>query len=70
VERWSKRIGVDDPEVFVERISFVETRDYVRIIQRNEEIYRALYGPEVVQRAEAPPRAPSSEDVMAEQPQM
>jgi soluble lytic murein transglycosylase len=44
VERWSKRIGVDDPEVFAERISFVETRDYVRIIQRNEEIYRALYG--------------------------
>jgi soluble lytic murein transglycosylase len=44
VERWSKRIGVGDPEVFAERISFVETRDYVRIIQRNEEIYRALYG--------------------------
>ena len=43
VERWSKRIGVDDPEVFAERISFVETRDYVRIIQRNEEIYKALY---------------------------
>jgi len=70
VELWSKRIGVDDPEVFVERISFVETRDYVRIIQRNEEIYRALYGPVVVQRADVPPRAPSSEDVVADQPQM
>jgi soluble lytic murein transglycosylase len=53
VERWSKRIGVDDPEVFAERISFVETRDYVRIIQRNEQIYRALYGPDVIQGAEA-----------------
>jgi soluble lytic murein transglycosylase-like protein len=53
VERWSKRIGVTDPEVFAERISFVETRDYVRIIQRNEEIYRALYGGEATQRAEA-----------------
>jgi peptidoglycan lytic transglycosylase len=53
VERWSKRIGVTDPEVFAERISFVETRDYVRIIQRNEEIYRALYGADVSQRAEA-----------------
>jgi soluble lytic murein transglycosylase len=52
VERWSKRIGVEDPEVFAERISFVETRDYVRIIQRNEDIYRALYGAEVTQRAE------------------
>lgn len=52
VERWSKRIGVEDPEVFAERISFVETRDYVRIIQRNEDIYRSLYGPQVTQRAE------------------
>jgi soluble lytic murein transglycosylase len=52
VERWSKRIGVTDPEVFAEQISFVETRDYVRVIQRNEEIYRALYGGEVTSRAE------------------
>jgi soluble lytic murein transglycosylase len=54
VERWSQRIGVDDPEVFAERISFVETRDYVRIIQRNEEIYRALYGP-AAEHAQAEP---------------
>jgi soluble lytic murein transglycosylase len=53
VERWSKRIGVTDPEVFAEQISFVETRDYVRIIQRNEELYRALYGGEITGRAEA-----------------
>jgi soluble lytic murein transglycosylase len=52
VERWSKRIGVTDPEVFAEQISFVETRDYVRVIQRNEEIYRALYGTEIIDRAE------------------
>ena len=26
VERWAKRTGVDDPEVFAERIPFVETR--------------------------------------------
>ena len=60
VERWSKRIGVEDPEVFAERISFVETRDYVRIIQRNEDIYRALYGSAVPERAEAgrPPASP------------
>jgi soluble lytic murein transglycosylase len=68
VELWSKRIGVDDPEVFAERISFVETRDYVRIIQRNEQIYRALYGPSATQRAEAvPASAPSGEPVLAEQ---
>jgi soluble lytic murein transglycosylase-like protein len=57
VERWSKRIGVEDPEVFAERISFVETRDYVRIIQRNEAIYRALYGSAATERAEAAPRS-------------
>ncbi|MGN6391320.1 MAG: transglycosylase SLT domain-containing protein, partial [Gemmatimonadales bacterium] len=43
VERWSQRIGVDDPEVFTERIPFAETRGYVRAIQRNEDIYRSLY---------------------------
>ena len=43
VERWSQRLGVDDPEVFTERIPFAETRGYVRAIQRNEDIYRSLY---------------------------
>jgi soluble lytic murein transglycosylase len=43
VERWSQRVGVDDPEVFTERIPFAETRGYVRAIQRNQEIYRSLY---------------------------
>jgi soluble lytic murein transglycosylase len=70
VERWSKRIGVDDPEVFAERISFVETRDYVRIIQRNEEIYRALYGPEVVQHKDVAAPAAVAEDGGTEQQQM
>jgi soluble lytic murein transglycosylase len=43
VERWSRRKGVEDPEVFAERIPFAETRGYVRAIQRNQEIYRTLY---------------------------
>lgn len=43
VERWSKKHGVDDPELFVERIPYRETRDYVRIVQRNRELYRSLY---------------------------
>jgi soluble lytic murein transglycosylase len=71
VERWSKRIGVEDPEVFAERISFVETRDYVRIIQRNEDIYRALYGAEVTQRAEIARPATSTEiPAVSDSPQM
>jgi len=44
VARWSRKKGTDDPEVFIERIPFAETRDYVRIVQRNAEVYRALYG--------------------------
>jgi soluble lytic murein transglycosylase len=44
VERWSKKNGASDPEIFVERIPFRETRDYVRIIQRDRELYANLYG--------------------------
>jgi soluble lytic murein transglycosylase len=43
VERWNRKRGTDDVEVFIERIPFVETRDYVRIVLRNRELYRALY---------------------------
>jgi len=43
VARWSSRAGVDDPELFIERIPFVETRDYVRLVMRNAELYRKLY---------------------------
>ena len=44
VARWIRRPGSDDPELFAEWIPYTETRDYVRIVQRNAEIYRALYG--------------------------
>jgi len=43
VERWTNRPGSDDPEMFTERISFAETRDYVRVVQRNLAVYRLLY---------------------------
>jgi soluble lytic murein transglycosylase len=43
VTLWDEKTGVGDPELFAERIPFVETRDYVRIIQRNRELYRSLY---------------------------
>jgi soluble lytic murein transglycosylase len=45
VERWSKKPSASpDVELFAEQIPFVETRDYVRIVQRNAEMYRTLYG--------------------------
>jgi peptidoglycan lytic transglycosylase len=43
VEKWSSKAGAGDPEVFTERIPFVETRDYVRIVLRNRAYYQALY---------------------------
>ena len=45
VARWLKKPGANDPEMFIERIPFVETRDYVRIVLRNRDLYRALYFP-------------------------
>jgi soluble lytic murein transglycosylase len=44
VRRWRRLRGGDDAELFVERIPFVETRDYARIVLRNREFYRTLYG--------------------------
>jgi soluble lytic murein transglycosylase len=43
VARWSRKHGTNDAEVFIERIPFAETRDYVKVVLRNAEIYRALY---------------------------
>ncbi|HEY8164008.1 MAG TPA: lytic transglycosylase domain-containing protein, partial [Gemmatimonadaceae bacterium] len=43
VARWEKRAGASDPEMFTERISFVETRDYVKSVLRNQAFYRELY---------------------------
>ncbi|HET6761240.1 MAG TPA: transglycosylase SLT domain-containing protein [Gemmatimonadaceae bacterium] len=43
VARWSGKAGAGDPEVFTERIPFVETRDYVRTVLRNRAYYEALY---------------------------
>jgi soluble lytic murein transglycosylase len=44
VARWVNRPGsAADAELFTEWIPYTETRDYVRIVLRNERIYRALY---------------------------
>lgn len=43
IAQWQRRRGTQDWEVFVERIPFAETRDYVRIVLRNEEYYRRMY---------------------------
>lgn len=43
VRRWRTLRGTDDPELFIERIPYDETRDYVRILLRNRAMYAALY---------------------------
>ena len=43
VDRWEKEIATDDIEEFVERIPYVETRGYVKLVIRNHRIYKNLY---------------------------
>ena len=42
-QRWLEMAG-DDPDLFLELITFTETRKYVRTIKEHFAIYRALYG--------------------------
>ncbi len=43
-DEWLTRKGAaDDPELFIERVQYVETRDYIRRILRNLAVYRVLY---------------------------
>ncbi len=43
VDRWQKEILTDDAEEFVERIPYLETRGYVKLVMRNHRIYKRLY---------------------------
>jgi soluble lytic murein transglycosylase len=43
VGRWRTKTGTEDPELFVERIPYDETRDYVRILSRDRDVYARLY---------------------------
>jgi soluble lytic murein transglycosylase len=43
VDRWEREIVTDDVEEFVERIPYLETRGYVKLVLRNHRIYRQLY---------------------------
>lgn len=43
VDRWARKVGTSDSEVFVARIPYVETRDYVRLALRNMTWYLRLH---------------------------
>jgi soluble lytic murein transglycosylase len=44
VKRWTGMDLTIPSEVFIEEIPFDETRDYVKLVLRNEMLYRRLYG--------------------------
>ncbi|MGD8277824.1 MAG: tetratricopeptide repeat protein [Gemmatimonadota bacterium] len=46
ITRWREFPEFADDDQFAERIPFAETRDYVKIVQGNARIYRALYSDE------------------------
>ena len=47
VSRWQKKYGLQDPDLFVEKIPFPETKDYVEGVFSNYWNYLRLYNPEV-----------------------
>lgn len=54
VKRWTGMDMSIDPEVFIEDIPFDETRAYVKLVLRNEMLYRRLYGSMSLEAAAAP----------------
>jgi soluble lytic murein transglycosylase len=44
VDKWTGRFGEVDDDEFVERISYSETRVYVKKVLRNAALYRRIYG--------------------------
>ncbi len=47
LKAWKRRFkSIDDPDVFVESLPYPETRNYVKRVIRNHEIYKILYGAE------------------------
>ena len=43
IDAWKAFPEFGDEELFTERIPYRETRDYVKILTRNIELYRGLY---------------------------
>lgn len=44
VRRWAHMDRTREPEAFIEEIPFTETRNYVKLVLRNEMMYRRIYG--------------------------
>ena len=55
VRRWLVEHGADDFDVFVERIPFDETRNYVKRVLASEAAYAYLYAPAALEELLAMP---------------
>ena len=55
VDRWEKDIVTDDIEEFVERIPYLETRQYVKLVLRNHRIYKTFIHPGSMSQARDEP---------------
>jgi soluble lytic murein transglycosylase len=49
VAKWVARYGFDDPDIFVEKIPFPETKGYVETVFENYWNYLRIYNPEIAQ---------------------
>jgi soluble lytic murein transglycosylase len=59
VTKWEKRYGPRPDDEFTELISFRETRDYVKLVLQNLQVYRQLYALSPVATSRGnPPNAP------------
>uniref|UniRef100_B8HXI8 Lytic transglycosylase catalytic n=1 Tax=Cyanothece sp. (strain PCC 7425 / ATCC 29141) TaxID=395961 RepID=B8HXI8_CYAP4 len=48
VEDWLNRFGFTNPDVFIERIPFSETQNYVKVVLENYWNYLRLYNPQTI----------------------
>ncbi len=46
--KWRRTIASDDLLIFIERIPYKETRNYVKLVMRNYFYYKRWYGPSIV----------------------
>jgi soluble lytic murein transglycosylase len=65
VRRWLGERGGDDFDVFVERIPYDETRNYLKRVLASEAAYAYLYAPKVLDELLALPQRASGQQLMA-----
>jgi peptidoglycan lytic transglycosylase len=65
VRRWLTERGADEFDLFVERIPYDETRNYLKRVLASEAAYAYLYAPSVLDELLALPRRASGQEMVA-----